>query len=209
MAALGNCGGAGRGAGAGPGVSAAAAARFRQRHRGHRRRWHAAARLRRRRWRVALSGRSGQRVAAVPAGPAELRGPLVLPASGRQPAGPAARGRAVAAQRRHRFRRLDPEHAGCTHPRWRRHPQHRRQAAPDRPRPAAGSAAVQGADPAAVPGAGAVRRHHRGCGSGQLGLPGQTGLQPVPCRGRAAGGAAAGTQPLASGPPSGRFTRGA
>ena len=203
VAALGHGGRAAGGARPGPGLSPAAATGGPgRRHRRDRGRRHPPARVRRRRGRVAVSGFGRHRVAAVRAGVDRLRRPLVRLPPRRQSVRPGARRRPVAAQRRDRVGRLDPDHAGRAHPGRARHPQRRRQAAADGARTAARSTPVESADPAAVPGARTVRRHHRRRRGRQLGLPGQARRAALACRGRAAGGAAAGAQPPATGPAS-------
>ncbi|KAG1457793.1 hypothetical protein G6F57_014824 [Rhizopus arrhizus] len=199
---------AGAAAGAGFRLPAAAAEAARYQYPGGGCRRYAAACVRRCRGRVALSGVDRQRLAVVPAGAADLRRPLVLAASGHQPAGDPACQWPAAARRPHRVRRFDPDHAGRTHPR----PAHAHavgQAQADAARGAAGSAPEQAADPGPVPGARALRRHYRGRGSGQLGLPGQAGGAVVARRGCVAGGAAAGAEPAAPGPPPGSGAEGA
>ena len=208
VAALGYGGHAGTAAGAGFRLPAAAAEATRYQHPGGGCRWHAAACVRRRRGRVALSGIDRQRLAAVPAGAADLRRPLVLAPSGHQPAGDPACQWPAAARWSHRVRWLDPDHAGRTHPRS-AYAHALGQAQADAARGAAGSAPEQAADPGPVPGTRTLRRHHRGRGSGQLGLPGQTGGAAVACRGGVAGGAATGAEPAAPGPPSGSGAEGA
>ncbi|KAG1527851.1 hypothetical protein G6F51_014282 [Rhizopus arrhizus] len=77
---------AGAAAGAGFRLPAAAAEAARYQYPGGGCRRYAAACVRRCRGRVALSGVDRQRLAVVPAGAADLRRPLVLAASGHQPA---------------------------------------------------------------------------------------------------------------------------